>query len=76
MADPDRNGKLVTGHSPLAPSDNPYYAELAHFLECLENGQPFRITPHDALMAVKVALAAIESMRTGKPVEIAKFQEP
>jgi predicted dehydrogenase len=76
MADPDRNGKLVSGHSPLAPSDNPYYVELAHFLECLENGQPFRVTPHDALMAVKVALAAIESMRTGKPVEIAKFQEP
>jgi predicted dehydrogenase len=75
MANTERNGNRVTGYSPLAPLDNPYYAELAHFLECLESGQPFRLTPHDALMAVKVALAAIESARIGKPVEIARFQE-
>ena len=56
--------------SPLAAENDPYYAELAHFLDCLENGTPCRVTPHDGLMAVKVSLAAVESMRLGKPVEI------
>lgn len=69
------NGKIYSEHSPTAPEDDPYYAELAHFLHCLETGQPFRVTPHDGLMAVKVALAAIESVRTGKAIEIAKFAE-
>ncbi len=56
--------------SPLATESDPYYAELAHFLDCLENGTPCRVTPHDGLMAVKVSLAAIESVKTGLPVEI------
>lgn len=61
--------------SPLAPIDDPYYKELAHFLDHVENGTPLRVTPHDALMAVKVSLAAIESERIGQPVEIASFNE-
>lgn len=69
------DGKIYTEHSPLSPDDDPYYAELAHFLHCLESGQPMRVTPRDAMMTVKVALAAIESVRTGKPIEIAKFNE-
>lgn len=64
-----------TSASPLSPEDDPYYAELAHFLDCLENGKPFRVSPHDGLMAVKVSLAAIESMRRGEPVDIATFEE-
>jgi predicted dehydrogenase len=62
-------------YSPLATEDNPYRAELAHFLHCLETGATPRVTPHDALMAVKVSLAAIESVRTGQPIEIATFKE-
>jgi myo-inositol 2-dehydrogenase/D-chiro-inositol 1-dehydrogenase len=61
--------------SPLADEDEPYRAELAHFLDHLTTGAPLRVTPHDALMAVQVALAAIESMRTGQPVDVATFQE-
>ncbi|MGB0386303.1 MAG: Gfo/Idh/MocA family protein [Ardenticatenaceae bacterium] len=61
--------------SPLAPQDDPYYRELAHFLECLDSGEPFLVSPHDGLMAVKVSLAAIESMRRGEPVDIATFKE-
>lgn len=64
-----------SSESPLAEEDFPYYAELAHFLDCVESGQPLTVTPHDALMAVKVSLAAIESVRTGQPVTIADFQE-
>lgn len=62
-------------YSPLAAEDNPYRAELAHFLHCLETGATPRVTPHDALMAVKVSLAAVESVRTGQPIEIATFEE-
>lgn len=60
--------------SPTAPQDNPYYLELKHFLECVEQDKPFLVTPQDGLMAVKVALAAIESERIGKPVDVAAFQ--
>lgn len=66
---------LQGGGSPLAPQDDPYCRELAHFLDCLERGVPFLVTPYDAMMAVKVALAAQESIRSGLPVEIANFQE-
>jgi predicted dehydrogenase len=61
--------------SPLAPEDDPYYRELAHFLDCLEHNQPFLVSPRDGLMAVKIALAAIESRRRGEPVDIATFEE-
>jgi predicted dehydrogenase len=75
MVNQSGDGPIRTRHSPLSPDDNPYYAELAHFLACLENGQPFRVSPRDGLEAVKVALAAIESIRTGRVVELANFRE-
>lgn len=68
-------GKQRTTLSPYGNDINPYKAELAHFLHCLETGEPMRVTPQDGLMAVKVALAAIESARTGKPIDIATFTE-
>lgn len=72
---PEGGSMVRQSHSPLAPEDNPYYAELAHFLECHKTSQAPRVTAHDALMAVKVALAAVESMRSGRPVDIATFEE-
>lgn len=69
------NGRIRTTLSPFGADINPYKAELAHFLHCLETGEPMRVTPRDGLMAVKVALAAVESVRTGKPVDIATFTE-
>ncbi len=61
--------------NPISPAEHPYYAELAHFVDCYERNIPARVSAHDALMAVKVSLAAIESMRTGKPVDLATFEE-
>lgn len=69
------NGKTRTTLSPYGPDIHPYQVELAHFLRCLESGEPMRVTPRDAFMAVKVALAAIESVRTNKAVNIATFTE-
>lgn len=61
-------------YSPLAGQDDPYYAQLAHVLECLAQDKPFLVTPHDAVMALKVSLAALESMQTGRPIDLATFQ--
>lgn len=49
---------------------NPYQAELAHFLDCLEKGIPPSITAEDGREAVRIALAAIESIKKDKPVSL------
>jgi len=33
------------------------------------------VTARDALMAVKISLAAMESMRSGRPITISEFEE-
>lgn len=75
MRNAEDNSKIRTTMSPLGPDIHPYTAELAHFLACLETGEPPLVSARDAMMDVKVALAAIESMRTGKPMTIADFTE-
>ena len=44
---------------------------LQHVLDALDSGSAFLVTPDDALAALRVALAAIESLRTGRPVDVA-----
>ena len=67
-------GAPVIGH-PARLDDDPYYQEFQHFLDALDSGAAFLVTPHDALTALRVALAAIESQRTGRPVDVATFEE-
>jgi predicted dehydrogenase len=56
---------------PESPTNaNPYQLELEHFLDCLERGVTPSITPKDGLEAVRIATAALESIKTGKPVTI------
>lgn len=69
------DGKVRSTLSPLGNDIHPYQAELAHFLDCVDNGTAPLVTVRDAMMSVKVALAAIESMRVGKPIEVATFTE-
>ena len=74
LHNPDSNGPtLQSSASPLAATDEPYFAQLAHVLECLDEKKPFLITPHDAIQALKVSLAALESMRVGEPIELDRF---
>jgi predicted dehydrogenase len=54
--------------SPMAVS--PYYLELQHFIDCIEQGRKPDVTPQEAMDAVALALAAIESVRTGLPVRL------
>ena len=55
--------------SPLAES--PYLREIRHFLECVKTGAKPAVSLQEARDAVQVALSAIESMKTGQPVELA-----
>lgn len=50
-----------------------YHAELEYFVSCLKAGKhPETIRPQDARLALEVALACIQSVKTGKPVAIGK----
>ena len=50
---------------------DPYAAEVAYFVDCLTTGQPaHRATPEDARLALRVALAARESLEQGAKVSI------
>jgi predicted dehydrogenase len=59
---------VAVPESPVAI--NPYQAELAHYLDCLERGVTPSILPEDGREAVRIAEAALESIRTGLPVTI------
>ena len=59
--------------SPLYPTDDPYYREIAHFAACLESGSDFLVSPQDGLESVRIALAAIESLRTNRPIDVVTF---
>ncbi len=49
---------------------DPYQVELEHFLTCLENGTTPLITPQDGTEAVRIAIAAIESAKTGRAITL------
>lgn len=52
--------------SPLL--EEPYTTEIKEFYEVLAHGATPRVSAHDALMALRLALAAIRSTETGRPV--------
>lgn len=58
--------------SPLA--EDPYASQLKHFYDVIVNGAEPRVTPQDGLAAVQIALAAIESVASGRQVNIAEVQ--
>ncbi|HEU5102623.1 MAG TPA: Gfo/Idh/MocA family oxidoreductase [Roseiflexaceae bacterium] len=61
--------------SPTPMREDPYFLEFQHALDALDSGSAFLVTPHDALEALRVALAAIVSLRTGRPVDVTSFEE-
>ncbi|MCY0898535.1 MAG: Gfo/Idh/MocA family oxidoreductase [Firmicutes bacterium] len=54
--------------SPLM--ENPYQRELAHFLACIRGNAEPRVTAEDALYALRVSLAALDSIRSGQAIEV------
>ncbi|TGV29434.1 gfo/Idh/MocA family oxidoreductase, partial [Mesorhizobium sp. M00.F.Ca.ET.186.01.1.1] len=61
-------GGVAVPESPLR--ENPYFRELKHFIDCIENDLEPRVTVEDAVKAVEIARAALESIETGKPVTL------
>jgi myo-inositol 2-dehydrogenase/D-chiro-inositol 1-dehydrogenase len=53
------------------PEDAPYRSQLADFAAAIRLGSAARVTAADGLAALRIALAAVESHRTGRSVELA-----
>lgn len=54
---------------PQSPGyQSPYYLELLDFIDCIREGREPLVTAEDAYKALEIALAAVESARTGKSV--------
>jgi myo-inositol 2-dehydrogenase/D-chiro-inositol 1-dehydrogenase len=62
--------ETVRGDQELFPGA--YTAELAAFVEAVRTGSPAAVTGEDARAALAIALAAAESVRTGRPVRVEK----
>ena len=52
-------------------TESPFLTELREFVTAVRGGPPPRVTAQDGLAAVRIALAAAESARTGRAVELA-----
>lgn len=67
----DKSGGRPKVQVPASPlHQNPYYRELAHFLQCIEQGTEPIVTVHDAKQAVRLALAAEMSIKQDRPVRM------
>lgn len=59
---------------PLSPlNHDPYRIQLEHFINCIRDGTDPIVTTQDAYKAIELSLAAIESARIGKPIDLNKF---
>ena len=64
-------GGVAVPESPLAAEENPYFLELEAFTVALDGGLMPPVTVYDAREAARIALAALESIETGKAVVLA-----
>ena len=54
----------------LASGKSPYEKELEHFIHCIATGVEPIVEAHDACEALRIGLAATESVLTGEPVTL------
>lgn len=59
-----------TSESPLLLRDDPYLSELRAFADALRAGKPSPVPVEDGREAVRIALAALESLDTGRAVSL------
>jgi UDP-N-acetylglucosamine 3-dehydrogenase len=62
-AGPSESPDFLTGKSP-------FQTELEHFIECIRTGAEPVVEPRDAYEALRIGLAATESVLTGEPVTL------
>jgi UDP-N-acetylglucosamine 3-dehydrogenase len=65
-------GSTAIPESPLAA--DPYEIELERFLACIEEDGPPPVSAEDGTKALELSLAALESVRTGRPVMVGGAQ--
>ncbi len=58
------------GMPDLSAGADPYHSQIAHVKNALETDTPFAVTANDAMKALKLALAARESLQTGLVVNL------
>ena len=63
-------GGVAVPESPMASGEDPYYQEIAAFVAALETNQTPPVTFQDARDATEIALAALQSIDTGKVVTL------
>lgn len=56
-------------------AQDPYFMELKHFIQCVQGKEKPRIYPQDAIQALEISLAALQSAKTGKPVKEDEFED-
>lgn len=60
----------TVAETPTEPGSDPYYRQLAAFLESVKRGAAPAVTGADGLEAVRISRAALESSRSGKSVKL------
>lgn len=69
-------GEAIDGLLPqIDPAEDPYFLELQEFLQALHGGPTPRVSAADGAAAVRIANAALLSLETGQPTELATFAE-
>jgi UDP-N-acetylglucosamine 3-dehydrogenase len=62
---------MDAGEAPdLASGTSPYVTELEHFIRCIATGEESIVEARDAYEALRISLAATESVLTGEPVTL------
>lgn len=70
LLNPPKRDTAEVGLPVALDEDNPFAAEIRHFYDAVANNKPFSVTAEDALAALQIALAARESLRSGRSVTI------
>ena len=69
----DNSSDVGLPSSPVLES--PYTSEIKEFYAAITENKPVRVQPEDGLAAVQIALAAIESVKSGKAVKLESLVE-
>lgn len=70
LRNPDGTARASSAQSPLDLNDDPFYRQAAAFVAAAKGDAHSAVSPQEARAAVRVALAARQSARTGKAVTL------